>query len=112
MSEMKNTYIDFELEDGTTVRLTLAYILLLRNKNRDPEAYREYNRVMTKGPQDELDTLRLLHMAYICGLAEEEAPMGFMEFISLCSPDREYVNGTVNQLIRPKKATASGDLSS
>lgn len=105
-TKFKNTYVDFELEDGRTVKLTLAYALILKHKNSNADAYKEYNRVMTKGVQDEFDNLRLLHMAYLCAENEGE-DMTFEEFIEVVSPDREYVATAVAKLIAPKKMQAS-----
>lgn len=107
----KNTYVDFELETGETLHLTLAFIYLLKLKNKHLEQYNEYNKVMTKGAKDELETLTVLYTAYLCGLLSENGStddaMDYEEFLTCVSPDREYIGETLKKLIMPKKAQAS-----
>ena len=108
--KFKNTYIDIELETGETVKATLSYIHLLHLKNNDKEAYDRYNKIMTKGPQDELDSVYIIYVAYLCALVAEgsfDEAMTEEEFLSVMSPDREYAGELFTQLINPKKATAS-----
>lgn len=108
--KFKNTYVNIELETGETVKATLAYIHLLNLKNNDKEAYDRYNKIMTKGPQDELDSVYILYVAYLCALIADgsfDEAMTEEEFLSVMSPDREYAGELFTQLINPKKATAS-----
>lgn len=111
----KNTYVKMEMEDGQTLDLTLTYIALLNLKRSHAEQYAEYNRIMTKGPQDEFDTLSIIYTAYLCGLIMQgegtDDAMGYEEFISIVTPDREYIGNICKGLINPKKATASASLS-
>lgn len=112
--KFKNTYINIDLETGETVKATLAYIHLLRLKSEDKEAYDRYNKIMTKGPQDELDSVYIIYVAYLCALIAEggfDEAMTEEEFLSVMSPDREYAGELFTQLINPKKATASADRS-
>lgn len=111
----KNTYVEMEMEDGQVLDLTLTYIALLNLKRKYEEQYGEYNRIMTKGAKDEFDTMTVLYTAYLCGLVMKEGDaddaMGYEEFLSIMSPDREYTMGIFKKLVNPKKATASADLS-
>lgn len=111
----KNTYVEMEMEDGQVLDLTLTYIALLNLKRKHEEQYREYNRIMVKGPQTEFDSLTIVYTAYLCGLVMKEGDiddaMDYEEFISIMSPDREYLANICKQLVNPKKATASADLS-
>ena len=112
--KFKNTYIDIDLETGETVKATLAYIHLLHLKNYDKEAYDRYNNIMTKGPQDELDSVYILYVAYLCALVADgslEEAMTEEEFLSVMSPDREYAGELFTRLMNPKKAMASADRS-
>lgn len=105
------TYYDFEMETGEVLKLTLNYLALYKLQAKDRKSWEEYNRIMTKGPQDEFDNLRLLYTGYLCGLlmdkGEMEDAMDFEEFISETSPDREYIGQTLKSLVNPKKAMAS-----
>lgn len=112
--KFKNTYIDIELENGETVKATLAYIHLLHLKNHNKAAYDRYNQIMTKGPQDELDSVYILYVAYLCALVADgsfDEAMSEEEFLSVMSPDRDYAGELLTKLINPKKATASADRS-
>lgn len=112
MSDALNTFIPFELETGETVNLTLTYRNLLKLKTKHRDQYAEYNKVMTKGAQDEFDNLTVVYTAYLCGLIAENGDtdgcMDYEEFLSVVTPDREYLMTTLAMLIAPKKATASG----
>lgn len=112
--KFKNTYVDIELETGETVKATLAYIHLLHLKNHNKEIYDRYNRIMTKGPQDELEIITVIYAAYLCACVandEIEEAMTEEEFLSVMSPDREYAGQILTQLYNPKKAKASADRS-
>lgn len=112
--KFKNTYIDIELETGETVKATLAYIHLLHLRNHNKEAYDRYNKIMTKGVQDELDSIYILYVAYLCALVAKDnfdEAMTEEEFLSVMSPDREYAGELFTQLVNPKKAKASADRS-
>lgn len=111
----RNTYVDMELDTGETVKLTLTFGALLQLKTKHAEDYSEYNRIMTKGVTDELDMVRIIYTAYLCGLmmrdGDTDGADTFEEFATVISPDREYLGEIVAKLIRPKKAMASGDRS-
>lgn len=111
MSKKKNTLYDFELETGEIVKLTLTYIGLYKLKAKNKATYDAYNAIMVKGPKEELDNMQILYTAYLCGLIDQngntDVAMGFEEFLSEVTPDREYINNTIKALIAPKKAQAS-----
>ena len=113
-TKMKNTFVDFELETGEVVKLTLSFYALLQLKNANKDVYARYNKIMTKGPQDELESITLLYAAYLCGLLLSECiddAMDEEEFICSLTPDREYIMETIQLLINPKKARASASRS-
>lgn len=108
--KFKNTYVEIELEDGSTVKATLAYIHLLHLKTHDKAVYDRYNKIMTKGPQDELEIVTVLYAAYLCACVAEgylDEAMTEEEFLTVMSPDREYAGQLLSQLYTPKKAMAS-----
>ena len=108
--KMKNTFVDFELETGEVAKLTLSFYALLQLKNSKKDVYERYNKIMTKGPQDELEGITILYTAYLCGLllnGNIDEAMDEEEFICSVTPDREYVMETMQGLINPKKAKDS-----
>ena len=112
--KMKNTFVDFELETGEVAKLTLSFYALLQLKNSKKDVYERYNKIMTKGPQDELEGITILYTAYLCGLLlnnKIDDAMDEEEFICSVTPDREYVMETMQGLINPKKAKASANRS-
>lgn len=115
MENAKNTFYELELENGGTARLTLAYIYLLRLKNTHAATYKEYNRVITKGAQDELDNLTVLYTAYLCGLIADSGStdgcMTYEEFLEVAPLDRQECARAIGMLLAPKKTMASAALS-
>lgn len=108
--KFKHTFYDFELETGETVKLTLTYYFLLKLKNGHKDVYEKYNKVMTKGPQDEFDNITLLYTAYLCGLIAEDKygeAMSEEDFIYVVPSDRGAIGDALSALISPKKAKAS-----
>lgn len=109
----KNTYVDFELETGETVKLTLTFIALLELKEKHLDQYNEYSRIMMKGAKDELENLTVIYTAYLCALimkdGDTDNAMDYEEFLTSVTPDREYLGTTLAKLVAPKKATASAN---
>lgn len=101
-----NTTIDFEFADGDKVKLTLAFYALYQLKSRDKKLYDRYNQVMlamSKEKYDELDTIVILYVAYICALEKGAVPMSEIDFIMKCGTDRKAVSAAVKELTNPKK---------
>lgn len=102
--KMLNTVADFELADGTTVKLTLTFYSLYQLKAKAKGIYERYNKIMTKGPQEELENVTILYTAYLCANVKDiESCMSEIEFMQLMPVDREYVGNILSELIRPKK---------
>ena len=99
--EMKtNTTIDFELEDGTKVPMTLTFYAIYQLKTNNKPLYDRYNKIMTKGAQDELDMVTVLYTAYCCANTE---PMDELDFMMALGCDRKAVAEAVQKLTQPKK---------
>ena len=105
----KNTYVDFELEDGTTVKLTLQFYRLYMLKNTNKKAvYDRYNKINAEGFKEELDMVDVLYTAYLCANVKEiDTGMTREEFLMNMPVDREYIGDTYNMLVNPKKNKAS-----
>lgn len=93
---------DFELADGTVVKVTLRFYSLYQLKSKNKAAYDAYNKIMTRGPQEELDNATIIYTAYLCANLNEDC-MTEMEFLELMPDDREYVATVLGKLINPKK---------
>lgn len=104
MAEPKNTYYDYKFEDGESVKMTLAFYALYQLKSINKGLYDRYNKVMTKGPSDELEMLTVLYAAYICANINDSANcMSEEEFLVKCGSDRFAVKDALEKLVKPKK---------
>lgn len=101
----KNTYVEFELEDGRKVNLTLQFyrLYMLKNSNKKKE-YDRYNEINVKGAKEELDIAEMLYTAYLCANVKElEGCMKYEEFLMNMPSDREYIMDVYNSLVAPSK---------
>ena len=104
MDKKLNTIYDFELNDGTVVQMTLQYFALYQLRGKNKTAYDRYNRIMMKGPQEELDNVTILYTAYLCAnLARIDECVTELEFLQLMPTDREYTGGILASLLNDKK---------
>lgn len=100
MEKKINTTIEFELVDGTVVPMTLTFYAIYQLKSKNKALYDRYNKIMTKGAQDELDMITVLYTAYCCANAE---PMDEEDFIYALGCDRKAVVDAMKKLTQPKK---------
>ena len=106
MSKPLNTIYEFEFQDGDKVGMTLTFYALLQLKTKKKHLYQKYANVMTamnKGNSDELDSITLLYVAYVCAHMDEENVMSEEEFIIKCGFDREAVGKAAQALTTAKK---------
>ena len=93
----KNTLVDFELETGEHVKLTLAFYLLLGLKS--------------KGAKEECEAVFILYAAYMCAYIQEhgcaDGAMSEEEFLIGCGSDRIAVAEATRALLDPKSKAAS-----
>ena len=66
----KNTYIDFEMENGT-VQLTLNFYRLNQLKTKHKEEYKQYFELQKAGIFTDLDAVMMLYVAYLCANIEK-----------------------------------------
>ena len=100
MANKINSTIDFELEDGTIVPMTLTFYAIYQLKNKNKSLYDRYNKVMTKGAQDEFDMIIVLYAAYCCA---NDEPMAEEDFMIALGSDRKAVAEAIQKLTQPKK---------
>lgn len=99
-----NTVYNFELADGETVQMTLRYYNLYQLKSKNKQAYTKYNKIMIKGPEEELENVTILYTAYLCANLEHiEECMTELEFLQRMPEDREYIGAILQNLINSKK---------
>ncbi len=91
MVEPKNTYTMLEFENGEEVKLSLAYYLLYQLKPKEKDLYDRYNKIMTKGPAEELDMVVVLYTGYRCANLDSQTVYSELEFMMLLGDDREKV---------------------
>lgn len=99
-----NTTCEFELADGSKVKMTLAFYALYQLKAKNKSLYERYNKIMVNGPQEELDNVVILYTAYLCAnMANFEGCMSEVEFMQNMSNDRMQVKETLENLVSAKK---------
>jgi len=106
-----NTNYTFEFFDGTTCEMTLTFISLKRLSGKNKTLYARYQKVMTKGVEDEFDILTVLYTAYVCANMDGEI-MKEDEFIEKCGSDRIILREAMQALTNPKGRKASDSPSS
>lgn len=108
---MKNTFLDFELEDGRKIQLTLNFTRLLQLKNKRKDIYGKYTSALAgKGDVFE-NSLVTLYVAYLCAniesLDEDGKLMTYTTFINAIPQDFILINDYNDKLLNPKKKAVS-----
>lgn len=104
MADYKNSFIDYEFEDGDSVKMTLAFYALYQLKTKNKGLYDRYNKIMTKGANEELEMITVLYAAYLCAnIADVNACMSEDDFMMKCGSDRFAVKDALEKLTKPKK---------
>lgn len=113
-NRMLNTTYDFPLNDGSTVKLTLAFYNLYQLRSRHQELYDRYNKIMQSFNKDGFDILDMVtacYVGYMCANLNAENVLSEEEFYIGCGNDMTEVSKAVNHLINPKKQKASANRS-
>ncbi len=100
-----NSTYDFTLCDGSTVKMTLTFYALYQLKSKDRALYDKYNKALNAvgtGKGDELDSITLLYVAYVCANLNEAELMTEEEFIMMCGSDRQAVGNAARALTTAK----------
>lgn len=107
--KMLNTVYEFEFQDGSKANLTLAFYKLYLLKSKRKPLYDRYTEIMNRIDKhfDELDSIAVLYVAYICANMESEEIMTEEDFMIKCGSDRKAVSEAVKALTQPKKQTDS-----
>lgn len=104
MVDIKNTYQDFELENGEVVKLTLTFGRLNLLKSVNNELYNKFNNVLYGKSEDMLDTIAMLYVAYWCANYTVGGTLyNEQEFFDLVPFDMAKIKNAFDTLTQPKK---------
>lgn len=100
---MKNTVIEFQLNNDEKVNLTLTFgkLNVLRSVNN--ELYTRYNEIIYGKREDIMDMVTIIYVAYWCANFGNETYHKEDEFIDLVPFDMLEIQRAYNSLMRPKK---------
>ena len=106
-AKMLNTYYEFELANGSKVKLTLNFYYLYQLRNKDKGLYERYNRILTNQSKkdyiyDEIDNMEILYTAYCCANLDNENMLSEEEFLMFCGSDRKAVSKAIQAILAPK----------
>ena len=109
MNLLKNTFIDYEMLDGRTVKLTLAFYLLKQLEGKNAILAERYYKTTQKKQNEMRDTdmVTILYTAYCCANMDDPEMIDEETFTILMGADRMSLNGLMNRLIGAKKKPAS-----
>lgn len=104
MAEIKNSYQEFELENGETVRMTLTFGKLNVLKSINNQLYERYNKILYGKSEDILDMVTLMYVAYWCANFNlSDSLYNENEFIDLVPFDFTEIKRVYTALTQPKK---------
>lgn len=102
--EKLNTEYEFEFSNGEKTEMTLTFYKIYQLKSKNRKLYDRYNKIMIKGPEEELEAITVLYTAYVCAHLDQTDIMNEEEFMIACGSNREAVNNAVITLTTGKKA--------
>ena len=106
MDKKLNTTCDFNLIDGSTVKLTLNFYNLLQLRGKNRPLYERYNKIMqssNKNNFDILDMVEIVYVGYVCANIDAETVLSESDFFKLCGSNMKAIGDAVNNLTRPKR---------
>ncbi len=100
---MKNSFIEFELNNEETVNLTLTFRKLNILKSVNNELYQKFNKIFYGRSEDVMDMITLIYVAYWCANFEKDDIYKEQDFIELVPFDMVEIERAFNGLTKPKK---------
>lgn len=95
----KATLLEMEMNDGTSVQLTLTYGRLYRLRQKAKDVYETYNKIAMDGMEDELQCVDYLYAAYLCANIDDlDSCMSIEEFMGKMPLNHMQVFILVNKL--------------
>lgn len=98
-----NTYETVKLSNGQEIKLTLNLKRLLLLKSRKRELYVEANKIITKGPEDIEDMVKIVYVAYLCALDTGIEEIPYDTFIELVPQELGEITSLAADLVSAKK---------
>ena len=97
--EDRATFIEMELNNGTSVNLALTFGRLLKLRQKKPDAYKRYNDLAMNGIKDELDFVSYIYAAYLCANIDDlDGCMTEEEFTEQIPPNHVAIAIIASQL--------------
>ncbi len=106
MTKMINNELDFTLNNGEKVKLTLNFKLLLKLRSNYPEEYNEFNKVVlgkSKEDRDFFEILSVVYAAYLCANFDNKDRYTKEEFRDLMPLSITQITNVQNKLLGIEK---------
>lgn len=104
VKNLKSVEREFELNDGTTIKLVINFGLLYQLKAKNKEAFETYSKTVLLGSKDIFDFIQILYVAYLCAnINAIDSCMSFTDFIEKMPPDVTEIANVAGELTQPKK---------
>lgn len=102
-----NSKLDFELNDGSIVPLTITWGLLMQIRSKSLSDYKRFSKMVAGGVGDDiLGCITILYAAYLCGHIDEHGGtvgcMAESDFIDAVPNNYRLVMETTQKLLDPK----------
>ena len=109
MNLLKNTFIDYTLINGDTVKLTLAFAMLKALEAKNPDLVSRYYKTAQKKESEfrDLDMVTIIYTAYACTNLDNEDALDEEVFTILMGSDRLSMQWLSNRLMGAKKKPGS-----
>lgn len=103
-----NASTEIEMSDGTKLKLTISWGLLIKLRALNKQLYSKFSGVVMAGAADDvLKMLDIVYCGYICQYIEDNGTLADVltqdEFIAVAPADVEAVTMAAMELISPKK---------
>lgn len=103
-----NASTEIEMSDGTKLKLTISWGLLIKLRALNKQLYSKFSGVVMAGAADDvLKMLNIVYCGYICQYIEDNGTLADAltqdEFIAVAPADVEAVTMAAMELISPKK---------
>ena len=103
-----NASTEIEMSDGTKLKLTITWGLLIKLRALNKQLYSQFSHVVMAGAADDvLKMLDIVYCGYICKYIEDNGTLADAltqdEFIAVAPADVEAVTMAAMELISPKK---------
>lgn len=101
---MKANYVEYELESGEHITMTISMALLYKMRVKNKSLYEKVSKNLMEGPdkKDVIEVMEFLYGAYVCANQEEET-MRFDTFLEEMNQDFAYNAEIMQELLSPKK---------